>query len=207
MAVEAEPPCQFSSAFCCCVAAEGQTGVWQGGAYEAGAGHWVLPWGNNFTHWHSSMVAERSWRSNSGWEHSGAVGGAFQQWWRWYEKQVMFQAAMQLSHHKVKNISIRSSTWIVGLQPGNCVQSWVSVSVRWKQWWRHWNIARFVSGGSHECSQRNRKNITCKFFRTYQTNTGLKLTFSWITSLPVMRCGVTAMSWKNQLWLLHGNTD
>jgi len=37
----------------------------------------------NGTHWHSSMLAERFWRLTSGYEHSGAKGGTFQQWWQW----------------------------------------------------------------------------------------------------------------------------
>jgi len=34
-------------------------------------------------HWHSSMFAECLWQPNRGCEHSGAVGGAFQQCWQW----------------------------------------------------------------------------------------------------------------------------
>ena len=37
----------------------------------------------NGTHWPSSTLAERSWRPNSGYEYSEAVGGAFQLWCLW----------------------------------------------------------------------------------------------------------------------------
>jgi len=45
-----------------------------------------------------------------------------------------------------------------------------------------------------KCSHRKRKNKICKFVRTYGNNTRLKVTVSWITSLPTMRCDVTAIS-------------
>ena len=45
--------------------------------------HWVPPCGKNGTHWHSSVLAECLWRSNSGCQHREAVGGEFQQWWQW----------------------------------------------------------------------------------------------------------------------------
>jgi len=37
----------------------------------------------NGTQWHSLTLSEGLWGPNSGWEHSDAVGGAFQQWWQW----------------------------------------------------------------------------------------------------------------------------
>ena len=43
--------------------------------------------------------------------------------------------------------------------------------------------------------KRNRKTLR-KFVRTYRTNTKLKVTVSWITSLLVMRHGVTITSWS-----------
>ena len=71
----------------------------------------------------------------------------------------------------------------------------------WLQWIRslekimaHWNIAKFVGSGS--CSYRNWKNTVYKFVRT-QANMRLKVSFSWIASLPVMRCGVTNMIWSH----------
>ena len=50
----------------------------------------------NSTHWHSSTLAEHWWSPNSGCEHSEVVGGAFQQWLPWRERQVTFQTAMQI---------------------------------------------------------------------------------------------------------------
>lgn len=29
---------------------------------------------------------------------------------------------------------------------------WIAVSMFWKQWWQHWNVAKFVSDAFHECS-------------------------------------------------------
>lgn len=82
----------------------------------------------------------------------------------------------QLSHYKMKSISIRASTWIDRLQPGSCVQSWISASMRWK-WWQHWNIAKFIPGESHKCSHRNRKNTICKYVRIYWTSTDWRWQF------------------------------
>ena len=82
-----------------------------------------------------------------------------------------------------------------GLQPGNCVQSWISASVLWKQWWQHWNITKFVLSGSHKCSQRNRKNTICKLVRTYWTNMRPKVIVSWIASLLATRHSITT-SWS-----------
>ena len=50
------------------------------------------------SHWHSSTLAERLWRPNSGCEHSEAVGGVFQQWWQWHERQATLQTAMHSCH-------------------------------------------------------------------------------------------------------------
>ena len=100
----------------------------------------------------------------------------------------------QLSHHKMKSVSISSSMLIGGLQPGNCVWNWMSASVCWEQWWQCWNIAKFLPHGLHKWSHRNRKNIVGKFVRTYWTNVRLNMTVSGIVSLMVARCGVTIMS-------------
>lgn len=54
-------------------------------------------WKKNGTHWYTTL-AERSWRSNSGCEHSEVVGGAFQQWWQWHGRQATFQMATHRCH-------------------------------------------------------------------------------------------------------------
>ena len=132
---------------------------------------WMLAqWGGG---WRISAVATMTWKTN-----------------------YVLDGHAQLSHNKIKSISIASSTRIGGLWLGNCVWSWISASVRWKQWWQHWNITKFAPGGSHKCSYRNIKNTVCKFVGTYLTNTRLKVTISWFASLPVMRCGVTTTSWS-----------
>ena len=77
----------FNIMFCCHVTdgsrgAVWQNGVWHGSAYVAKVCHWIPPCSKNGTQWHSSILAECFWRPNSGCEHSEAVGGAFQQWWK-----------------------------------------------------------------------------------------------------------------------------
>lgn len=46
----------------------------------------------------------------------------------------------QLSHHEMKGVSISSSRQIDESQAGNCVWSWISAFVHWKQCWPSWNI-------------------------------------------------------------------
>ena len=94
---------------------------------------WMLArWGGG---WHVSAVATATWKTSH-----------------------VQDSRAQLSDHEMKSVSISSSMRIGGLQLGNCVQSCISASVRWKQWWQHWNIAKFAPGGSHKCSHRNIKN-------------------------------------------------
>ena len=106
MVVEAQPSHQYSPTFCC-HATDGsrgaiwQNGVWHGSEDEAKVWNWIPPCRKNGTHWHSLMLAEYLWRPNSGCEHSKAVGGTFQQWQKWHERQAMFQTAT-LSGHTTK---------------------------------------------------------------------------------------------------------
>ena len=88
MAVDVESSHQYSLTFCCCVTDGNRGAVWQNDVWHGSAGQakvwcWIPPYGKDSTHWHSSMLAECFWRSNSECEHSEAVGGAFQQWWGW----------------------------------------------------------------------------------------------------------------------------
>jgi len=114
---------------------------------------------------------------------------------QWQTSRVLDSHA-QLSHQEMKSLSISSSTWISGLETESCIQSWRSSSMCWKQWWQCWYISKFLPGGSHKCSHRNRKITICKFFRIIWTTTRLKVTVSWITSLLVTRRGVTSTSWS-----------
>jgi len=50
----------------------------------------------NGTHWHSSMLAEHLWRSNSKYEHSEAVGGVLQQLWQWYKDKATLQIVLHI---------------------------------------------------------------------------------------------------------------
>jgi len=42
----------------------------------------------------------------------------------------------QMSHHKMENDSVNTSTQIGGLWSKNCVQNWISASMCCKQWWQ-----------------------------------------------------------------------
>ena len=53
---------------------------------------------------------------------------------------------------------------------------------------------KFLPGGSYRCSHRNRRNTMCNCFKTCWNNTRLVGTVPQITSLLVMRSGVTTMS-------------
>lgn len=88
MAAEAEPSHQYSVTCCChetgsSTGAVWQNGVWHGSADEAKVWNWISPWGKNGVHWHTLMHTERLWRPTSGYEHSEALGGAFQEWQQW----------------------------------------------------------------------------------------------------------------------------
>ena len=48
---------------------------------EVHMNQWTSPCGKSCTRWHSSTLAEHSWRPHCVCEHSEAVGGAFQQWY------------------------------------------------------------------------------------------------------------------------------
>ena len=96
-----------------------------------------------------------------------------------------------LSHHERKTVWISSCIWISGLWTGTCLQSWTLYFMHWKEKCHHCNRAKFASGGNYEGSPRNRKNSVRKFVRNNWTHTQLKVTVSWVTSLTVMRHGVT----------------
>ena len=138
------------------------------------------------------------------------VGDAFQQWWQQPQRQAMFQMAMHSCHNMKWRVSISTSVQIGGLGSGSCVWIRLLISMHWKQWWQRLNITKFAPGGSHESSHRNRKNTVCRFVRTYWTNRRLKVTVSWIVSLPVTRCSVTTLSrsqngspWRGGMWISY----
>ena len=198
MSVEDEPSHQYTITFCCPVTgSRGALTKWYL-TWNCVRSKSVLlnssMWEENGIHWHSPMLAEHLWRPNSECKRREVMCGTFQQWWWWCERQATFQRIMQQSHHKMKSTSIVSSIWTVGLWPGSYVWNWVLTSMHWKQCRQHWNISVFPPHGSHECSHRKRKNTICKFVRTYWTNMRLKVTVSWIISLPMMKHFVITMS-------------
>ena len=118
---------RHSITFYCCArdddgGAVWQNGVWRESVYEAKMWNWIPPYGKKCHHWHSLTLAELLWRSNSGCEHSEAVGGAFQQQWQQCERQAMFQTATHSSHTIKWSVS-----WSVHLcESVNC--DWRTVS-------------------------------------------------------------------------------
>ena len=134
MAAEVEPSHQYSLT-CCCWVTDGSRGavwhndIWHGSADEAKRCHWIPPLRKNGTHRHSSMLGEHLWKPNSGCEHTEAVGGAFQQWWQQWERQVMFQMAAR-SCHTTKWRASRSAHSCESTNSGDYVEKAVFCS--WK---------------------------------------------------------------------------
>jgi len=98
-------------------------------------------WKKKCTHWHSLILDEQLWRTNSGCEHSEAVGGVFQHWPQQHKRNAMFSTATH-SHQSTKwGVSPSAIMWFGGLQPKN---------ITWKQQWQCWNIkvcSRWVPQG------------------------------------------------------------
>jgi len=81
MAVEVEPSHQYSLTFCCCVTDGSRGVVWQKVSdVEVGMKQRRV---TEFLHVEKMAPIDIHWRTNSGCEHSKAVGVAFQQWWLW----------------------------------------------------------------------------------------------------------------------------
>ena len=101
--VDVEPSWQYSITFCSRVTdgsrrAVCQNGIWHGNAYKAKVPPHSSMRKKNGTHWHSLVLVEHFWKPNSRREHSEAVGGAFQLWRQWHEKQATLWIAMHSSH-------------------------------------------------------------------------------------------------------------
>ena len=79
---------------------------------------------------------------------------------------------------------------ISGLQPGNCMDLNIGFSAL-ETMLSVLEYLKICSRWVSQISYRNRKNTGCKFVRTYWFNRKLKVTVSWITSLPMMRHVVT----------------
>lgn len=63
-------------------------------------------------------------------------------------------------------------------------------------------ISQFIPDGSHQCSHRNRKNIVCKFVRTYWTKTRLKVAIFW-SSNTTTRWSQNSSLWSGSMWIPH----
>ena len=142
------------------------------------------------------------------------MDGSTGRWWVSAEETVTWKTShipdsnTQLSHHKMKSTLISSSTF-GGLQVGNCVQSWISASVLWKQWWLCRNTAKFAPGGSHKCSHRNINNTMCKFVRIYWSNMRLKwqlpgsLHYQWWDMMTLLWAEVKIVVHWVETWIFQ----
>lgn len=158
------------------------------------------------THSHSSALAERLWRLNSGYEHSEMVSGEFQQWQQKHEKQVTFWTAMYSCH---------MTKWRASWSAHSC-----KLAIMSRELYTELNISFSVVnnsnnvGISQSCARwvllthRKRKNTLRKFARIYWISSRLKVTVSWITSLLMTKHGVTTMSqskngsrWNGNMWI------
>ena len=116
MAVEVEPSHQYSVILCCHVTDDSRGTVLQnricyGSVYEGRGCHWIPPCGKNITHWHSLKLAEHLWRPNSGCKCSDGwcISAVVTVIWK---TSYVPDGHAQLSHHKMKSVSISSSAWI-----------------------------------------------------------------------------------------------
>jgi len=81
-AIEVKPSHQYSSTLCCHVTFGSRRAVWEnsichGSTDETRVCNWISLYGKNCTHWHSSVLYECLWKSNSGCEYSETVVGVF----------------------------------------------------------------------------------------------------------------------------------
>jgi len=180
MAVEAESSHQYSVTFCWCEtnSSRGQSGRMMSDMEVRMKQNCV--WIHSWKKWHlqhSLILAEYLWRPNM-------VEWTREQW------------------GDAVTVTWKTSHVIAGLaQHPHKLADYYQVNgygaeMHWKWWSQCWNITKLEPGGSHECSHGNRKNTACKFVRTYWTNMRLKVAVSCITSLLVMRDGVTCTSWS-----------
>jgi len=156
--------------------------VWQQVCY------WISPRTKNFTHWHSTTLAVRVWRSKSGCEHNEVMSGTCFSAVvavTWKTSHVP-DSHVQLSHHTIKTVSIRSSIQIGKLWPGNCVQSWILPSVHWKQWRQWCNTAKFASVPTKNVHMVTERTSYPSLSGPIKKNTRLKVADSWITSLQMI---------------------
>jgi len=118
MAVEVEPSHQYSITCCCHMTDSSWGTVWQNGGWhesmdEAKVCHWIPPCGKKwhpltFTDACETFVETKQWvwaQWGSGWCVSEVATTT------WKTSHVAYKHA-QLSHHKIKSVSISSSTQI-----------------------------------------------------------------------------------------------
>ena len=100
---------------------------------EAKVWRWIPPSGKKL---HPLMFIDACWTfmKTKQWGGEWCVSTVVTVTWKTSD---ILNSHAQLSHHEMKNVSISSSIWISGLQPGNCVWSWISASKCWKWWWQY----------------------------------------------------------------------
>jgi len=103
MVVVVEPSHQHSVTFCCHVTEGSRGAVWQNGVCHRSV--WTRGVSLNssmWKKWYPLTFINACWTLTETkqclCEHSEVVvGGAFQQWWQWHERQAMFWSAMSIS--------------------------------------------------------------------------------------------------------------
>ena len=109
-----------------------QIGALHGSEYKGKVCHWILTCWNNCTHWHLSVLVVCLWRHNNGGEYSEVVGGAFQQWKQWNERQALSQMTMNSCHTTNWRVPQSAHLHKSVAYSQNCVQSQITASMHWK---------------------------------------------------------------------------
>ena len=101
-----------------------QSGAWRGSVEEAKVWNWLPPCGKNSTHSnHSLLLPEHFWRPKQWmwvqWGGEWCISAVAKAMWK---SSHILNSHAQLSCHRMKCISVSSSTLISPLRPGNCVK-------------------------------------------------------------------------------------
>ena len=141
MAVQFEPSRQYSVKYCCHATDDSrgavwQNVVWQGSACEAKVCNLIPSCRKNYTQWHSSMLAERLRRQT-------VDVSTVRRWVARFSSGDSDVQDKPRSGRPCTAVTPRNEECLDQLIPqisrlllGNCVWSWISVSVFWKRWWQ-----------------------------------------------------------------------
>lgn len=208
MAIEIETSHQNYISFCCHVTdgsrrAVWQNGTWCGSKYQAKGLERIPPCGKYGTHWH--------FHSADG-DQTVDVS-TVKQWVMSFSsdyrdmKDKPHYKQPYTAHHIMKQRASPSAHLCesVDYNKGTVYRAENWLQCIGNNRWQHRNITKFVPGKSQEYSHRLRKNTICIFIRTYRSNTKLKVTVSWITSLPVVTTHLVTMRQSQNISPRSGN--